>query len=158
MGNMPSARARSDQTVTQTQPASIGPRKKSVIELANVLMITTTFTGAFTLSTYFSLRCPESRTAALLLWTSMLLFSLPLAVLIVYSLLSSFEDNSELDNVTSGAVDMQISFIFFALSLAYLLVTLAFFFYSDSKLLPIGGMVMVGVMIWRHLGVISFIK
>lgn len=124
------------------------PTKKSYIDLASVLMITSTFAGAFTLTTCFTIVCPEGRAATLLLWASQLFLSIPPAILIIYILLFSFEDNDPIDDTYQLALGAQFALILVLLTLLFTSIALAFFYFSKSEVLPIGGIAIIGVMVY----------
>lgn len=120
---------------------------KACLGLANVLLVITTFAGAFTLNAYFNITCPDSLAATLLHASSMLFLSAPFGLLIIHLLLFSFPDNAKVPFALFFCIYLQFLITGLALATAVLYLSLAFYYYSNTRLVGIGGIAMIGVMV-----------
>lgn len=132
---------------TKTIEMAYPIRKKSYIDLAGVLILISTFAGSFTLTIYFTISCHESRAAALLLWASLILLTIPLVSLVIFSLLFFYNDDDTIPGSLQTAVGAQFAFVISLLTLALFLIAFAFLFDSKQKVLPIGGIIAIGIIL-----------
>ena len=119
--------------------------KRSYTDLAGLLILISTFAGAFTLTTYFAVKCPESRTGVLLLWASLIFLASPLGILVIYLLLYGYTDSGDIPRSLHRAVISQFLLIGYMLELAFIAMPIAFYYYRN-KLLSIGGLVLLTAM------------
>ena len=119
---------------------AIQERDKSCLQAAHPLTLIATFVGGFTLSTFFSIHCPGSRTATLLYASSILFLCVPLALLSTFLVRQS--------GPIAGFFifeQLYIAAIMLAAGLGF--VTAAFYFYSSTELIRIRSFALVGFML-----------
>jgi hypothetical protein len=118
-------------------------RKNACLEVKNALSPIATFVCGFTLSAFFSIRCPESLTAAFLRSASILFLSTTLALLTIPMILQSSPKGG---SMISLFILLQISLATLVLAAGLTFVALAFYFYSPPSLIGIGGIMLISAM------------
>lgn len=100
--------------------------RKACLSLANILLVITTFAGAFTLNAYFNISCPDSLAATFLHASSMLFLSAPFGLFIIYLLLFSFPEDEKVPYALFLTVLLQFVITGLALATAILYVSCIF--------------------------------
>lgn len=92
--------------------------------------------------------CPDSLAATFLHASSMLFLSAPFGLFIIHLMLFSFPEDEKVPYALFLSILLQFGITGLALATAILYVSLAFFYYSsNTRLLGIGGIIMMGVMV-----------
>ncbi|CAG9952701.1 unnamed protein product [Clonostachys rosea f. rosea IK726] len=106
------------------------PTKKSYLELANVLILLSTFAGAVTLSTQFALpeACNASRVRALVAFASQFFLMCPIAASSIYVALHNRPDGQVVETGTHAFIQIQFGLIGVMIIAGFLLLNIALHF------------------------------
>jgi hypothetical protein len=122
--------------------------KKSYVDLANVLIILSTFAGAVTLQTQFALPedCNGSRVRALVAFSSQFFLMCPIAASSIYVALHNRPDGAEIETGQHGFLQVQFGLIGIMIVAGFMLLNVALH-YAGARFLGSGGLVLSVVFI-----------